>query len=132
MNTSGDALVRKRDWRRLWHEGDAQIRDHEQRGLGDVPGLFEQHGREKVMALKGYVDLADLPEDDRITVIGNAVMEKGLQAAIPVDEEGPDGYEKADRYVKKLLERFPLIEFVQKSKGPVPKTVMFIVRKKAN
>jgi hypothetical protein len=56
--------------------------------------------------IKGFADLADLPEDDRITVIGQAVMD-GNQVAVPVDEEGPDGYEKADRYVKKLLERFP-------------------------
>lgn len=78
-----------------------------------------------------FVDLADLPEDDRITIIGQAVMQ-GAQVGVPVDEEGPDGYEKADRYVKKLLERFPLIEFVSKGKGPIKDVVTFVVRRKAN
>jgi hypothetical protein len=81
--------------------------------------------------IRGFADLADLPEDDRITIIGQAVMD-GNQVAVPVDEEGPDGYEKADRYVKKLLERFPLIEFVGKAKGPVKDAVTFVVRRKAN
>jgi hypothetical protein len=81
--------------------------------------------------IKGYADLADLPEDDRITVIGQFVME-GAQVDVPVDEEGPDGYEKADRYVRKLLERFPLIEFVSKGKGPIKNVVTFVVRRKAN
>lgn len=78
-----------------------------------------------------FVDLADLSEDDRITIIGQAVM-NGAQVAVPVDEQGPDGYEKADRYVKKLLEKFPLIEFISKGKGPVKDVVTFVVRRKAN
>lgn len=81
--------------------------------------------------MKGYSDLSSLPEDERIKVIGEAAMQ-GNQVGVPVDEEGPDGYEKADRYVKKLLERFPLLEFVSKSKGPVKDVVTFVVRKKGN
>ena len=81
--------------------------------------------------MKAYADLSSLPEDERITIIGNAVMQ-GNSVAVPVDEEGPDGFEKADRYVKKLLEQFPLIEFVSKGKGPVKDVVTFTVRKKAN
>jgi hypothetical protein len=56
----------------------------------------------------------------------------GNQVGVPVDEEGPDGYEKADRYVKKLLARFPLLEFVSKGKGPVVNVATFIVRRKGN
>lgn len=81
--------------------------------------------------LKGYADLADLPEDDRIKIIGEYAM-AGNQVGVPVDEEGPDGYAKADRYVKKLLARFPLLEFVSKSKGPVANAVTFMVRRKGN
>jgi len=81
--------------------------------------------------IKGYADLADLPEDERVRIIGEYAM-AGNQVGVPVDEEGPDGYEKADRYVKKLLARFPLLEFVSKGKGPVANVVTFIVRRKGN
>lgn len=81
--------------------------------------------------IKGYADLAGLPEDDRIRIIGEYAM-AGNQVAVPVDEEGSDGYEKADRYVSKLLTRFPLLEFVSKGKGPVANVVTFIVRRKSN
>jgi len=81
--------------------------------------------------IKGFADLADLPEDERIRVIGEYAM-AGNQVGVPVDEEGPDGYEKADRYVKKLLAQFPLLEFVSKGQGPVKDVVTFIVRRKGN
>jgi hypothetical protein len=81
--------------------------------------------------MKGYADLADLPEDERIRVIGEYAM-AGNQVGVPVDEEGSDGYAKADRYVKKLLARFPLLEFVRKGKGPVANVVTFVVRRKGN
>jgi hypothetical protein len=81
--------------------------------------------------IKGFADLADLPEDERIRIIGEYAM-AGNQVGVPVDEEGPDGYEKADRYVKKLLARFPLLEFVSKGKGPVVNVATFIVRRKGN
>ena len=81
--------------------------------------------------IKGFADLADLPEDDRIRIIGEYAM-AGNQVGVPVDEEGPDGYEKANRYIEKLLTRFPLLEFVSKGKGPVANVVTFIVRKKGN
>lgn len=81
--------------------------------------------------MKGYADLADLPEDERICIIGECAM-AGNQVGVPVDEEGSDGYEKADRYVEKLLARFPLLEFVSKGKGPVANVVTFVVRRKGN
>jgi hypothetical protein len=81
--------------------------------------------------VKGFADLADLPEDERIRIIGEYAT-AGNQIAVPVDEEGPDGYEKADRYINKLLIRFPLLELVSKFKGPVANAVTFIVRKKGN
>ena len=81
--------------------------------------------------MKGYADLADLSEDERIRVIGEYAM-AGNQIGVPVDEEGPDGYEKADRYIEKLTSQFPLLEIVRKGAGPVQKTVMFVVRKKGN
>ena len=81
--------------------------------------------------VKGYADLGDLPEDERIRIIGEYAM-AGNQVGVPVDEEGPDGYAKADRYISKLLTRFPLLEFVSKGEGPVANTVTFIVRRKGN
>lgn len=81
--------------------------------------------------MKAYADLADLPEDERIRIIGEYAM-AGNQVGVPVDEEGPDGYEKADRYIKKLQTRFPLLELVNKFKGPVDNVVTFIVRRKGN
>lgn len=50
--------------------------------------------------MKGFADLADLPEDDRIRIIGERA-EGGEIVAFIVDDD-----EKADRYVMKLLAHF--------------------------
>ncbi len=46
--------------------------------------------------MKGYADLASLPEDDRIAVIRETVAQ-GISVGIFVDDD-----EKADRYIEKL------------------------------
>jgi hypothetical protein len=72
-----------------------------------------------------YADLGDLPEDQRIEAIGKAVMggskssgDKPIMAAFVVEDD-----EKADRYIKKLQERFPGIRVIDRFKGPVPGTI---------
>lgn len=67
--------------------------------------------------MKGYTDLASLPEDERIDVIGRSVMEQKLTVAFFVDSDPP---EKADRYIQKLVERFPGICIKDKGPGPIP------------
>lgn len=58
-----------------------------------------------------YADLADLPEDDRITAIGTAATAGDLVGFFVDDDE------KADRYLRKLTERFPLVRVVSRG-GP--------------
>lgn len=67
-----------------------------------------------------FTDLADLPEDERITIIGQMIMSRdpGVLVAVCVDSD-LDNYDKADRYVKKLTERFPQVEYVDRFLGPV-------------
>lgn len=73
-----------------------------------------------------FTDTSDLPEDDRILLIGETAMKRqGLTAFITDDEEG-----KADRYVRKLLATFPGLEVLDRFDGPVPNTVTVRVRKK--
>ena len=76
--------------------------------------------------MTGYSDLADLKEDDRIQVIGNAVMqgsrsstEKPKMMAFVVEDA-----EKAQRYVDKLVKAFPSIRIIDTKPGPVKDTIM--------
>jgi hypothetical protein len=50
-----------------------------------------------------YADIADLPEDQRIVVIGNMAMTGKIVAFIVDDNE------KANRYLRKLREKFPMV-----------------------
>jgi hypothetical protein len=75
--------------------------------------------------MKGFADLADLKEDDRITAIGNTVMkapsssaDQPIMVAVVVDD-----HVKADRYVKKLESQFPGIRIIDRFDGPVANTV---------
>lgn len=69
-----------------------------------------------------FKDIADDPEDRRITQIGEAMMDlpAGRMVAFITDADPP---EKADRYIAKLLARFPDIRVVDKVDGPVTGTV---------
>ncbi len=82
-----------------------------------------------------YADLHRFDEDTRIEMIGNtAYCEKhGKYPSIAfcVDLEGADGFEKADRYIKKLLAKFPELEVQFKGKGPTPGVVTVKVQRKA-
>jgi hypothetical protein len=66
-----------------------------------------------------YADIADFDEDKRIETIGHAAMTFGKTVAFVTDDE--EG--KADRYIRKLQERFPGIVVIARGAGPVANTV---------
>jgi hypothetical protein len=81
--------------------------------------------------IKGYADLGDFDEDERIEKIGQAALsgkqtsdDKPLIIGFVVDD---DGGTKGDRYIRKLQERFPTIRIIDRHKGPVPKTELIRV-----
>jgi hypothetical protein len=67
--------------------------------------------------LKAFADLADLSEDTRIDIIGNTASSGALVGFVVDDDE------KADRYVKKLRERFK-VSIIDRGAGPVANTVL--------
>ena len=69
--------------------------------------------------MTGITDLADLPEDERIQIIGEYVM-KGHIAAIAIDDED----EKVARYIDKITTRFPKVRHISTDPGLVPETVI--------
>ena len=76
--------------------------------------------------MKGFRDIADFSEDERIRRIGNACRARPGQLVAFVTDDEPD---KPERYIRKLAERFPDVKFVDKSKGPVANTVTVRMRK---
>jgi hypothetical protein len=79
--------------------------------------------------MTAYADIADLDEDKRIEIIGNAVLnapsssaDKPVMAAFVVEDDA-----KVDRYIKKLEKRFPGIRVIDRLQGPV-KGMMVTVR----
>lgn len=67
-----------------------------------------------------YADIADLQEDERITVIGNMAMTGKVVAFIVEDDE------KADRYLHKLREKFPKVVEVERLPNVPIKNVVSI------
>jgi aconitase A len=73
-----------------------------------------------------YADLASLPEDDRITIIGQQAEVGGLTGFF-VDDDA-----KADRYLAKLTTRFK-VELVDRHRdAPVPGAVFVRIRRRAD
>jgi hypothetical protein len=66
-----------------------------------------------------YKDLGDHEEDERIREIGEKTMSEKLTVGFVTDDE--EG--KADRYIRKLQERFPGIRVIDRGSGPVAATV---------
>lgn len=75
---------------------------------------------------KGFADLADMPEDERIEMIAHHVIEHGLTAAVCVD----DLPGKPERYTRKL-ERAGC-RVVSQTKGPVAGIVTLKVEPHVN
>jgi len=75
-----------------------------------------------------FVDAAELEEDKRIDLIGKTIMKgvpkdnKPFTAGVVVED-----HEKADRYINKLKEKFPMIRFIKKFDGPVKNTDSIIL-----
>ena len=67
--------------------------------------------------MKAFADLADLPEDARIDIIGHTASSGALVGFVVDDDE------KADRYIQKLSERFK-VRIVDRGAGPVANTVL--------
>ena len=72
-----------------------------------------------------YRDVADLPEDVRIDLIGKTAM-RGKRVAFVTDSD----LGKADRYVAKLLAKFPALEILSRGDGPVKDVVYVTVAPK--
>lgn len=70
-----------------------------------------------------YLDVHVLEEDKRIDLIGKACVNGGTIAFIVDSEPG-----KADRYVRKLKEKFPGIHVLGRFDGPVPNVVTVKIR----
>lgn len=71
-----------------------------------------------------YFDAGDLEEDQRITHIGESAMQKMKVGFVVDDEPG-----KAERYIEKLLTRFPELQVTKRFPGPVAKCVSVIVER---
>ena len=79
---------------------------------------------------KAYIDLYSLPEDDRITIIGKTSKDNPGKSIAFTTDSGIDDYDKADRYIRKLKEKFPEIEVISREAGPVANVVTIKVRHK--
>ena len=63
---------------------------------------------------EGYADLGDLSEDERITIIGRTVVERGMTVAVCVDDQPAN----VARYIRKIRDRFPTVVVIEQFKGP--------------
>lgn len=65
-----------------------------------------------------YVDLGSLPEDRRIEMIGHRAVDHREIVGFMVDVE--DGsHSKGDRYIEKLIARFPSVTVMFRADGPI-------------
>lgn len=71
-----------------------------------------------------YMDVHQLEEDKRIDLIGEKAMAGGKIGFHVDDEPG-----KADRYIQKLLTKFPELKVEHRFKGPTPGVETVIVIK---
>lgn len=69
--------------------------------------------------MKAYADLGDKPEDERITILGT--LGETQDVAFVVDDDA-----KADRYVRKLLDRHR-VRVVNRCYGPIATSVTVVI-----
>ena len=77
--------------------------------------------------MKGYSDLADLPEDQRIKIIGEAAQ-AGNICGVALEDDA----DKIARYIEKLTSQFPKVRHISTDPGLVPGTVTVRVGPLAN
>ncbi len=70
--------------------------------------------------MKAFADLADLPEDDRIRIIGETA-DSGQRVGFFVDNDT-----KADRYIRKLAKRFPRVVVVERKRDVLVNNTVFV------
>ena len=70
-----------------------------------------------------FKDITDNSEDERIREIGEKTMREKLVVGFVTDSEAG----KAERYIRKLQERFPGIRVIYQGDGPVAETVLVTV-----
>jgi len=75
--------------------------------------------------VKGYADLADLPEDERIAIIAKTA-ETEIVGFFVDDWQG-----KAERYIRKL-EAYPRVRVIDQKPGIVKGTIMIRVGPKGH
>lgn len=81
---------------------------------------------------KAIADLYNVPEDQRIEILGKAVMEKGRMDFLIDDEEA-----KIARYLKKLKSKFPEVYEVKRAPATlrgiiVPNTITITLARRQN
>ena len=67
--------------------------------------------------VKAYIDAHNLPEDERIKLMGEMAMQGKVVGFVVEDDD------KANRYVRKFRQWFPDLIEEQRGPGPVPNTV---------
>jgi hypothetical protein len=66
-----------------------------------------------------FADIADLPEDRRIELIGHRAVDHNETVGFIVEDN-----KKADRYIDKLKAKHPNIRLIYRGPGPVPDTIL--------
>lgn len=79
--------------------------------------------------MKAFIDAASIEEDRRIGLIGAAAIKETKPVAFIVEADPP---EKAERYIRKLLERFPQLCVLQRLPGPVPTVVTISITRRSD
>lgn len=72
------------------------------------------------MKPNGFADLADLPEDERIAIIARTAA-AGNIVGVFIDDDAT-----ADRYIDKLVQRYP-VRIVDRKPGGIGSTVLLRV-----
>ena len=75
---------------------------------------------------KAFIDLHRFQEDARIDAIGTTALKHNFKVGFVVDNEPG----KPDRYIKKLLEKYPMLEVLHREAGPTPGAYTVIVAPK--
>lgn len=69
--------------------------------------------------MKAYADIASLPEDERIRIVGEAARAGNLVGVALEDDA-----EKIARYIEKITKRFPDVRHISTDPGLVTGTVL--------
>jgi hypothetical protein len=78
------------------------------------------------MTMKGYADLADLPENKRIAIIAKCVADDRQTVAVALE----DDEKKVSRYERKLHAARPGLLEIERVGGLVPNTVTLRIKPK--